>query len=37
MINSGEKAMFYLQKDFFERRNNLSPYISLQQLALFSP
>ena len=35
--NCGEKALISPHNRFFERRNNLSPYISFQQLAIFAP
>ena len=37
MMKQRETAMPYLQNGFFGSRHNLSPYIPLQQLAMFAP
>ena len=37
MMKQQEKAMPYLQNGSFGSRHNLSPYIPLQQLAMFAP
>ena len=37
MIKARRKNDLSLQNRFFRRRNNLSPYISLEQLAMFAP